>query len=315
MIRIVYIIVMSLFVLLTNTPAFSQIVRLNASVEKDSLLIGEQTGFNITIVKEKDVKLRFPVLSDTLAKNIEIIQISQIDTFIKGEEITLTQRYLITSFDTGYFSIPPFPFAFEFGNVADTIYSRPLSLRIDKPTVDLDAEFRDIKAPVNTPLNIREIMPYAGISLFGLALLVLLFMLIRKIKNRDKPVLIEKEYIPPYIIALEELEKMLNEKSWEKESIKEFYTRLSGIVRTYLENQFDVPAMESTTPVILATFAESYGKNKDIILKLDELLQFSDLVKFAKEAPPPDENKRNIDKAMVFVELTKPQEIQKVEGN
>ena len=92
--------------------------------------------------------------------------------------------------------------------------------------------------------------------------------------------------------------------------MKEYYTILSGIVRKYLEDQFEILAMELTTYEILTDFEKSFGKNPDIRIKLEELLQLSDLVKFAKEAPSTERNINNLDKAIEFVELTKP-DIQK----
>ena len=65
-------------------------------------------------------------------------------------------------------------------------------------------------------------------------------------------------------------------------------------------------ALESTTYEILRDFEKSYGRNPLITTKLEDLLQLSDLVKFAKEAPSSELNINNLDKAIEFVELTKP---------
>lgn len=309
------IVLTSLILILSSmTCLHSQVVKLSAGFDKDSLMIGEQTRFTIRVVKEKSVRVFLPMLTDTIARNVEILHRSEIDTLFSGDEIILTQSYLVTAFDTGYMRIPPFPVSFQFGDVQDTIFSRPLSLYITKPEVDINSDFRDIKAPVNTPLGFREIMPYAGVSIFGLVVLVALVLLLRRIFRKKKLVEKEKPGLPPYLIALQELQKMLNEKSWEKETIKEYYTRLSGIVRTYLEDQFGFPAMESTTSEIVSAFEKVYGKNADLKSKLEDLLQLSDLVKFAKGSPLPDENKQNIDKAMFFVEMTKPDETSGEEG-
>jgi hypothetical protein len=308
------IVLTSLILILSYLTLHSQVVKLSVGFDKDSLMIGEQTRFTIRVVKEKSVRVFLPILTDTIARDVEILHSTEIDTLVNGDEITLTQSYLVTAFDTGYMRIPPIPVSFQFGDVQDTIFSRPLSLYITKPEVDINSDFRDIKAPVNTPLSFREILPYAGVSIFGLVVLVALVLLFRRIFRKKKLVEKEKPTLPPYLIALQELQKMLIEKSWEKETIKEYYTRLSGIVRTYLEDQFGFPAMESTTSEIISAFEKVYGKNADMKSKLEELLQLSDLVKFAKGSPLPDENKLNIDKAIFFVEMTKHDETSGEEG-
>ena len=284
----------------------SQVIQIRSFIDNDSLMIGEQTYFTFSLIKDKSAKVTFPVISDSLTGNVDILQISDIDSLARGKELTLTRKYLITSFDTGKYVIPGFPFTVEFGDIRDTIYSRPAYLYVQMPVVDLEAGFRDIKEPVNTPLNFREILPFAAVSLLGLGLIYLIWLIIRKLLSKEKKEISAKETVPPHIIAMQELQKMLLDKSWERLKVKEFYTRLSGIVRIYIEDQFGVPALETTTPEIIKAFESNVSKNNDIILKLEELLQLSDLVKFAREAPLPYENKQNIDKAIIFVEMTKP---------
>lgn len=301
-----FFIITSFVLLLVNPQAYSQSISLRAGFEKDSLMIGEQTKFYFSVVKEKSTTVNFPLLSDTLTKNLEILRQFEIDTISTGNEVTLKQTYLVISFDTGQIYIDSYPFAIAVGDVRDTLYTTPVYIYVGMPEVDVNADFRDIKAPVNTPLSLREILPYALLSLLGVGILVAAVFIIKRLRRKE-PVFVEKNITPPYIIALSELQKMLNEKIWEKVSIKEYYTLLSGIVRTYLEAQFNMPALESTTHEILPAFELKYGKNTDLRSKLEELLELSDLVKFAKEAPLPDENIRNINKAILFVELTKPE--------
>jgi hypothetical protein len=285
----------------------SQLVSIDAKVEKDTIMIGEQTDLILRVVHEQSVKISFPVFKDTLSSKVEIISQGKIDTSFSEQDMVLTQRLLITSFDSGQNIIPSLPFAIEFEELRDTLYTIAKRLNVLKPEIDPEADFKDIKAPINTPLSFGEVLPYAGLGLMAIVFLSLVVFFIRKALRKEK---IPKQHIviiPPYIIALQDLKNMLNDKSWETMPIKDFYTNLSGIVRNYIENQFDIPALESTTPEILKSFEFKYGKNAGIKTRLDELLQLSDLVKFAKEAPMPDINRNNIEKAIQFVDMTKPE--------
>ncbi len=52
---------------------------------------------------------------------------------------------------------------------------------------------------------------------------------------------------PAHVIALRDLERLMSEKLWEKGEIKAYYTRLTEILRQYLENRFSVYSLEMTT--------------------------------------------------------------------
>jgi hypothetical protein len=298
----------SILIILPFWYAFSQPVKLNAILDRDSIMIGAQTQLSLQVIKSPDAQVIFPLLQDTVTSEIEVIQRKEVEITGTGSEVIMSGNYLITSFDTGYHVIPPLPFPIDVDGEKDTLYTHPLFLYVGMPEVDLQANFRDIVPPVNTPFILKEIIPYAGIGLAGLAVLALaLYVLFRFFRNKKNDIE-EKHQVPAYLIALDELKKLHLEKAWENQTVKDFYTRLSAIVRTYLEEQFDVPAMESTTSEILPVFREAYGDNSEIIPLLEELLHLSDLVKFAKETPLAATNMKNINKAIQFVELTKPEE-------
>jgi hypothetical protein len=298
------ILILLLFIKLSE--AQSQLTSIDARLDKDTIMIGEQTGLTLRVVLEKSIKVSFPVFSDTLSDKVEIISVGKIDSVLSGQELVLSQYLVITSFDSGQTVIPSFPFAMEFEEVQDTLYTISKRLNVLTPEIDPESDFKDIKAPINTPLSFREILPYAGLGLIAIAIVSILLLYIRKALRKEKIPKEELVHIPPYVIALEKLNSMVEDKSWQIWPIKEFYTKLSGIVRIYIENQFNIPALESTTPEILRSFELVYGRNDGIKTRLVELLELSDLVKFAKEAPSPDVNRNNIEKAIQFVDLTKP---------
>ncbi len=292
----------------------AQVAELSVSVNKDTILIGESVDLEIRIIKNKNANVSFPALKDTIIKGIEILNISAIDTIQMGDEQILRQKILITGFDSGYFNIPSFNFPVELNNVKDTISSVPVSLQINLPEIDSGADFRDIKPAINTPVNFREALPYILIGLGIIILFFLSYYFILKNRKKHSGIIDKTPSVPAYIIALDQLQQLRIQKTWESKNIKEYYTKLSGIVRTYLENQFSINALELTTLEILMDFELLYGKDNEIKSKLEELLELSDLVKFAKEAPSSVKNLENLDKATVFVELTQ-QKIQTEENN
>jgi len=116
--------------------------------------------------------------------------------------------------------------------------------------------------------------------------------------------------LPAHIIALQELDKLKGDQLWQHDKVKEYYTRMTDVLRVYIEDRFKVPAMEQTTFEILSDFkankslidAESYNGLKDI-------LELADLVKFAKLTPLPDDNHQSLNSAYLFVQYTKIEEV------
>jgi hypothetical protein len=80
------------------------------------------------------------------------------------------------------------------------------------------------------------------------------------------------------------------------------------VIREYLEKGYDINAMELTTDEIVALVK----KNKDldeIRLVLKEMLELSDLVKFAKFVPLENENEKVVLNAFMIVEKTTKEEV------
>ncbi|MCG8699690.1 MAG: hypothetical protein MI922_16665, partial [Bacteroidales bacterium] len=87
--------------------------------------------------------------------------------------------------------------------------------------------------------------------------------------------------------------------------VKEYYSKLTGIIRAYIEMHFEIPALEQTTSEILKSFYDS--EYRQIINRndLEELLNLADLVKFAKGDPQPDENIKLLEIGYKFIKETK----------
>ena len=100
------------------------------------------------------------------------------------------------------------------------------------------------------------------------------------------------------------LGKLKEEKLWQQGQVKEYQSRLTYIIREYLENRYEVPALESTTEEIQRSLKQvDFDSSwKD---KLSNILQVADLVKFAKAKPPVDFHDQVWKEAEDFVLATK----------
>jgi hypothetical protein len=89
-------------------------------------------------------------------------------------------------------------------------------------------------------------------------------------------------------------------------SVEEFYTRLSDIVRQYLEQQFRLHAPERTTEEFLYELSQGSQLTPAQKELLSSFLQESDLVKFAKLRPEVADRQRAFDAAEKFVRESVP---------
>ena len=111
---------------------------------------------------------------------------------------------------------------------------------------------------------------------------------------------------PAHVIAFRELDKLKEEKIWEKGQVKLYYTRLTEVSRQYIERQYGIPAMEQTSHEIMKAFKKSNREDSLLDEMLKELLELADLVKFAREDPLPVDNQTNLNNAYLFVQKTYP---------
>ena len=295
------------FLVFSLTPsAVAQVVTVRGSFGADSVMIGEQIKYRIAVESDDDVDVSLPVYSDTLSKEIEILQASDIDTTYREGRRVISQEYLVTSFDPGWNTVPPQPVAFQTKGLSDTVYTTTLLLTVLSPDVDPAQPIKPIKPPVNTPLSLAEILPwflygYAAVLVIA-ALVLLLWYYFRKKKDPEAFTVQPAE--PAHLVAFRDLQDFEGAELPEKGMVKEYYTRLTEIIRIYITRQFGIHAMERTTLEILEAFDARTNLDRELLPLLEKLLMLADLVKFAKEDPDQEENERHLRNAVSFVEST-----------
>jgi hypothetical protein len=283
---------------------YSQYVEIRAELDTNQVIIGDQFNLNLFISQPHGIEVKFPEIADSLAGKIEVLRQNDIDTVRTDDRLELNRKILLTCFDSGFYEIPPLRFALSSADWSDSLFSNPLFLAVN--TVPLDSVIRDIKQPIRVPVSFAEIYPYIliGIGVAGLAYFIV--YLIRKRKRKEPVFSISKPQEPAHIVALRELDELREAKLWQRNEYKQYYTRLTEIIRNYIERRFEIPAMEQTSYDILLSWKGKGYDDQNLYNILKQLLSLADLVKFAKEKPLPSDNEVNLDNAYVFVRSTKP---------
>jgi len=282
------------------------------SLQDANILIGEQTVIDFSFsVNKKTKNVQMPVFTNTLTNKIEIVTKISSDTIIEKDTlVTYTDKYIITSYDSGRHVIPQTKFSIPSilgteENEQYDFYSDSLFLNVNLVDVDETQPIRDIKSPWDIPFQISD---YIWHIIIGLAILLLIAGLIYYYmrKKRGLPLFPVKEKIilPPYEEAITLLEKIRKEKIWRTGNVKQYYSELTDVLRNYIKRHFEVNAPELTSN---ETVRELTAKelNETVINKMNSIFKIADLVKFAKSNPAPTENENCLNLAFDFVNETK----------
>mgnify|MGYP001162680808 FL=1 len=209
--------------------------------------------------------------------------------------------------DTGYITIP------EIGvNIlnldsarlstinSDSILVEVLSVKEKNKNLDPGSDgILPIKGPV-------KVQTYENLFFFLkiIILLIIIYGIISVWKKRVKKEISQfskDNYQIPFAVALDKLKKMKKFELSSEDSKKEFFVKISLILREYIENSFFIRALEMTTQEIskncdLLPFDES------LALELTSILRRADLVKYAKEENNKEQCMKDLENSILFVQ-------------
>lgn len=282
----------------------AQQVNVDAKLDTNSMLIGDQVDFKIRLQIPEEEPFRWPQLNDTLPEKIEIVNKSSIDTMLTGDGyMNVEQTLKLTVFDSGYYVIKPLEFYYG-DDLSQSVSTEPYLLNVFTIEVDTTGTIKPIKGPIAAPVTFMEVLPWALLIIALVALTALIFYYFKRTKKKEPvPFRRPKPKLPPHQIALDELEKLKNEKLWQQDRVKEYHSRLTDILRQYIEATYNIAAMEMTTWEIIHAFAGAKIGHTNLE-KLRRIMELADFVKFAKLKPLPEENEHSMQRAVEFVKNT-----------
>lgn len=289
---------------LVSNEVIAQSTQAKATADTSQILIGDHVNLVLEINQLKDKKFDFPIFRDTIVDKIEVLSVSPIDTLELEDRLKLRQHLVVTSFDTGFYVIPSFVFRDRLNN--DSVKTNALPLEVHTLEIDTTKGITDIKLPFDVPLSFWEIAPYIFVALILLAIAIFLYFYYKKKRQEEKVAPVRAKPVEPaHLWALRELDKLSKEKLWQKGKIKLYHSRITDILRSYIEFRFDIPAMEYTTSETISECSTRKEISDELRSNLALMLELADLVKFAKWNPMPDENEQSEQIAYDFVLKTK----------
>lgn len=239
------------------------------------------------------------------------------DTVGVGNLIRLENTFKISFWDFGNNVIKVPDIEYSIGGMSSTIKTDKYARVFVAPPFQ-EKELSDSMdiAPIRTIIeeerNITDFYIYFYI-LGAILLLPILYLLYKKLTHKET---VTREEIititPAHEIALQKLDALRESKLWQKNEVKEYQTQLTYTIREYLENRYEIQALESSTDEIVKALRDSKFESKDET-DLKTILQVADLVKFAKANPSAEIHEEFLNTAFSFVEKTKSNEPPKTE--
>ncbi len=287
--------------------------KVEARLSADSLMIGDQFTLDVEVEKDLTQVVDFPTFFQqegapgVIGETVEVLAEYPIDTLARdGRSVTIRKRYLLTAFEAGRYNLGLFPALYLDKNIVDTLYTAD-SLRFFMDTFPIDTltmNIHDIKPLLAAPVWAGE---WAGWAFLAFLIAQLLFAVGYILRHRPKRSGVKRPRRPaepPHVTAIRELEKLQGEKLWQNQRHKLYYTRLTDIVREYIEARYEVGAMEMTSDEIVEALNE-LGIPERSHGQIRRLLSTADYVKFAKYVPDAEDNEMSWNDAYYFVEETK----------
>ncbi len=278
------------------------------TLEPEGPVIGDDVTLTLRVTADQGAEVLMPEFGDML-EAFAIVDFSSGERIDAEGRTVSTQRYVLQPPRSGRQSIPPI--------LVEYVDRRPGA----KPAPDgmdayehlterLDFEVQavlpaDADADLHPPLGRLEPIVHSRVPGWGwwiagaiggvVALLAGWLVLASRKRARQRSA---------FDVALARLEDLLARPRLTAEELDAFFVELSGIVRGYLEDRFELRAPELTTEEFLDLMVRSPDLSRGHQDLLRGFLSRADLVKFAQYVPTEEDVEQSIAAARKFLEET-----------
>lgn len=274
-------------------------------LSKDSILIGDQVlwskDFTLKNGAEYQVIPYSEILNrDTLIKgSVEVVAEMEIEELsVKDELKNLRAKMLLTSFDSGSYTLPSPVVMYRLPDgTIDTLSLGTTELYVNNLGIDTTSFVPfEIKPQAKYPFSFKVLIPWIiGLVVLGALVSALLWYLKYR---KDKAA--GKYADPPHIVALKKLEKLRRDKAWQGGKEKAYYSGITDTLKEYISKRYGFGAVEMTSAEIAEALEDKRIESK-LFTELKQMFSVADLVKFAKHTPSITDNENSMHTAINFV--------------
>jgi hypothetical protein len=281
--------------------------------EVQTYTVGDFITLRLEVIHPADSRVELPELEDQWG-DFEVVDQTGQDT-VRNEDGTSTTRkdIVVSLFEPGQYQTPRLVLKHHKADQSTEELSSPvIPLKIDSVLVEGDEQLRALKEQVY--ISVPPLWPWVlGGMILATAAAGGLFWAGRWAYDRwwPRPPVASEPVVaidtrPPELIAYEELARIEALDLPAMEEFKEHFSLVTDCLRQYIENRYDISALEQTTAELQYAFQASAAVSSEHVRGFINVFRRSDLVKFARLRPARDEAYGILDEARSLVEITTP---------
>lgn len=274
-------------------------------LDKSKISIAETLLLEFEATIDPAYELLMPKV-DMILQNFGILDWDNLgDRLDENNNVISTYRYRLEPFLSGVYAVPPFTFEFHDPNSPEKTHeltTEPIEVEVasllgeDRENLTI-ADIEDVVAIAAEPSK-WWLWPLGAAPLVAIVIGLWLW-------KRNRKIELVRIFKSAHEIAYARLRSLVDDNLIEADKIKEFYERISNILRRYIEHRFDLHAPERTTEEFLAELRDADSLSPQHKETLEQFLTHCDLVKFAKHEPTTEQIQRTFDLVKEFIEQTK----------
>ena len=278
-----------------------------ASVDKDEVTIGDKIKLVIRVKYMDDITIQFPEVDGQIGVfAIKKTGFAETPKREKDGYSVVERNYLLNSYEIGRHTIPSLKIKYKGSHGEGEVAANEVIIDIQGVIKEgeMSGDIKDILPPIDVPTSFKRLIVWISVGTGLLLLSGIICGLVYKFKKRSK--IQEQTFIKrtPHEIAYELLERLSKEDLIAKGLVKEYYYRITNILRHYIEDQFGLLAPERTTEEFFTEMAHTNQLDDTHKILVREFLERCDMVKYAKYGPSKLEIKETSDAAKRFIDET-----------
>ncbi len=297
-------------------------VEVRASVDRAVATTGDLITYRIAIDRDPGWEVEVPEAGSEIA-GFRIVDAGREPARERGGRLVEERWYTLRADLVGSYVLPPVAVAYgrspaegeaaadgpAEGDGGGVVETSEIFVEVESvlPADGEAADIRDIKPlrRIEGPFDRRALAAAA----LALAAALAGYLLWRRRRRRPPP-----PPEPAHLAAFRALEALRTLDLADAEGLRIFYFGLSETLRAYIEGRFGLNATDLTSEEILARAAELEGLGPSEREALERFLVDTDRVKFAEHRPDEAEIERTYERALGFVEATRPRETELAEA-
>lgn len=283
--------------------------RVTLEINKKEISIADRINLTISVDIEEDYEVELPAFGEKL-EEFGIVDYHNMQPELTDNNRKLISRsYVLEPFLSGDYSISPMKIYFYKKEEKETdkhyIETPEVIIKVTSLLPDdmKDMKLHEIIPPLPYPRSYKMWWIGAG-TLMALLLAGVSIYYRKRSIIKEAP----EMRLRSHEIAYNEIKALVDENLIEKGEIKQFYLRLSAIIRRYIENRFGLKAPEQTTEEFLTGLEDAQDFPAEYKSLLNKFLRHCDLVKFARFQPDTQDTQKSFDSCKAFIQGTEEQE-------